>query len=400
MHASHSVLRQGENAAAVAPVELFFDLVYVFAVTQLSHLLVHQPTGEGALHTAVLLAMVWQIWVYTTWAVNYVDPNRGPARAMLIVLMLGSLVLAAGLPEAFHNRGLLVAIAYTALQAGRALFLVCALRGERLQIVFVRILPWSAVTGGIVLIGGIEHGHVRELLWAAAVTIDLIAAAFGFYVPGLGRSATTEWTISGAHFAERCQAFVLIALGESIIVIGSLLDLDHPSGHDLIAFAAAFAGAVGLWWVYFDRAAADSARVIESSDDPGRLARNAFHWIHPLIIGGIIVTAAADERVLDEPTARGDGVTAWLILGGTALFIGGHALFKAVVWRQVSWPRLVAVVVLLAIALLAPHVAVVTLSISALAVVVGVAIADRVLHPLSVSGDGVQRPAQGVEDVD
>jgi low temperature requirement protein LtrA len=376
------VLRQGDGAAQVTNVELFFDLVYVFAVTQLSHLLGQHHSGEAAAQTAVLLAMVWQIWVYTTWAVNYVDPNRSPARAMLVTLMLGSLVLAAALPGAFQDRGMLVAVTYVAMQGGRALFLIWALRGERLQIVFVRILPWTTVSGAVMIVGAVEHGHVRELLWAASIAIDLVGSEVGFYVPGLGRSATTEWTISGSHFAERCQAFVLIALGESIIVIGSLLRLDSPSAHDIIAFGTAFVGAVGLWWVYFDRAADDSVQVIESSSDPGRLARNAFHHIHPVMIGGIIVIAAADENVLDHPTAHGDASTAWLVLGGTALFLGGHALFKAVVWRLVSWPRVIAVIVLVALGLLVPHTAALTLAICAVAVVVALAIADRIGHPL------------------
>ncbi len=381
VQSSHSALRAGDGADEVTNIELFFDLVYVFAVTQLSNLVVGHPTADGAVQTAVLLAMVWQIWVYTTWAVNYLDPNRAPARAMLLALMLGSLILAKGLPDAFHDRGTLVAVTYVAMQAGRALFVIWALRGERLQMVFVRILPWTTLSSAVLLLGAAEHGHARELLWASAIAIDLVGAAFGFYVPGLGRSATTDWTISGSHFAERCQAFVLIALGESIIVIGRLLRLDDPSGHDVVAFGAAFAGAVGLWWVYFDRAAEDSAREIESSSDPGRLARNAFHWIHPLIVGGVIVTAAADEVVLEHPTAHGEASTAWLILGGTALFLGGHALFKAVVWRRISWPRVVAVAVLAGLGLLAPHTAALTLAICAVAVVVSVAIADRVTHP-------------------
>jgi low temperature requirement protein LtrA len=376
-----TLLRQGDGAAQVTSVELFFDLVYVFAITQLSQLLVSHHTADGAVQTAVLLAMVWQIWVYTTWAVNYLDPNRAPARAMLVALMLGSLVLAAGLPDAFHDRGMLVAVTYVAMQAGRAIFVIWALRGERLQRAFVRILPWTLTSSAVMLLGAAEHGHVRELLWASAIAIDLIGAALGFYVPGLGRSATTEWTISGSHFAERCQAFVLIALGESIIVIGRLLHIHDPSGRNIVAFGVAFAGAVGLWWVYFDRAAEDSARVIESSADPGRLARNAFHWIHPVIVGGIIVAAAADERVLEDPAARGDAATAWLVLGGTALFLGGHALFKAVVWRRVSWPRVVAVIVLAALALLAPHTSALALSVCVLEVVIAVAIADRLMRP-------------------
>jgi low temperature requirement protein LtrA len=380
--ARSSALRTSDGAGEVTNIELFFDLVYVFAVTQLAHFLSQHPSADGAVEAAVLLAMVWQIWVYTTWAVNYLDPNRFPARAMLVVLMLGSLVLAASIPDAFHNRGVLIASMYVAMQAGRALFVIAALRGDRLQVVFIRILPWTAVSSVVMLSGAGVDGHAREALWAASVAIDLVGAAFGFFVPGLGRSETTDWTISGSHFAERCQAFVLIALGESIIVIGSKLHVEHGDGHNIAAFVTAFVGAVGLWWIYFDRAAEDSAREIESSADPGRLARNAFHWIHPVIVGGIIVQAAAGERLFDHPTERGDTTFSWLLLGGIALFFAGHALFKAVVWRRPSWPRLGGIVALGAVGMLTPHVAVLTLAICSVAVIVGVAIIDRVTHPL------------------
>jgi low temperature requirement protein LtrA len=377
--------RHGDGADEVTNIELFFDLVYVFAVTQLSHALVQHHTVDGFIQVAVLLAMVWQIWVYTTWAVIYLDPNTAPARAMLVAVMLGSLVLAAGVPYAFTNRGWLVATAYVAIQAGRVLFVVWALRGEQLQIVFVRILPWTLLSSAVMLAGATQHGHVREAMWATSIAIDLVGAAFGFWVPRLGGSATTEWTISGSHFAERCQAFVLIALGESIVIIGGRFDVEHPTGHGVAAFVVAFAGAVALWWIYFDRAAEDSAREIEASSDPGRLARDAFHWIHPLIVGGIIVAAAADERVFEQPTERGDASTAWLILGGTALFLAGHALFKAVVWRRVSWPRVAGVAALALVGALAPHTTALTLGICTLAVVVAVATADRVTRPVTAN---------------
>jgi low temperature requirement protein LtrA len=381
-----SALRREDRAGHVTNVELFFDLVYVFAATQLSHLLVQHHTAVGALHAAVLLAMVWQIWVYTTWAVNYLDPDRTPARVMLVLLMLGSLVLAAAVPGAFQEHGLLVAVTYVSMQAGRVLFTIWALRGDRLQIVFLRILPWTLTSSAIVIFGATQPAGLRALCWGAAIGIDLVGAALGFFVPGLGRSATTDWTINGNHFAERCQAFVLIALGESIVVIGSRLELEHPSTRSILAFGTAFAGAVALWWIYFDRAAEDSAREIEHSDDPGRLARNAFHYVHPLIVGGIIVVAAADELVLEHLDAPADAPTAWLLLGGAALFLAGHAVFKALVWRAVSWPRVIAVVVIVAGgALVAPHVTGLTLAAGTVVVLVAVAVADRFLHPVEAA---------------
>jgi low temperature requirement protein LtrA len=377
------VLRQGDGAGRVTNIELFYDLVFVFAVTQLSHLLVSHVSVEGAVQTAILLLIMWQVWIYTTWVTNYLDPVRASVRAMLLVLMLGSLVMSAALPDAFHDRGIVIAVAYAAMQIGRAVFVVILLRGEELQATFRRVIVWSTVSGIVMLAGAGVHGHARELLWIVAIAIDFVGAAIGFRVPGMGRSETTDWTIMGGHFAERCQAFVLIALGESIVVIGGTLSaIAHPDAHEIVAFVAAFAASVGFWWIYFDRSAEASARKVDESDDPGRLGRSAFHWIHPLIVGGIIVAAAADEKVLEDPSNH-DMAVAWLTLGGTALYLGGHAIFKAVVWRMVSWPRVVGALLLFALLPLGPHVAALALGICALAVIVAVACADRLTGHLA-----------------
>jgi low temperature requirement protein LtrA len=371
----------------VSTVELFFDLVYVFAVTQLSHLIVRRPDLPGFVHAAVLLAMVWQLWVYTTWAINYLDPGRADVRAMLLTLMFGSLVLAAALPDAFTTRGVLVAALYAAMQVGRCVFMVLALRRERLQVVFVRILPWSLLSGAAVVVAAfVTSGYVRAAVWLLAVAVDLVGAGVGFWLPGLGRSSTREWTISGDHFAERCQAFVLIALGESIVVTGATLaSLRDPGAAQIAAFVVAFAGSVVFWWIYFARAAEDSTRAISASGDPGRLARNAFHWIHPAIVFGIILAAAADERVLADPARRATPATGWLVLGGAALFLAGHALFKAVIWRIVSWPRIAGACACLLLLALTPRVSALAIDACALAVIVAVAVTDgltyRALHP-------------------
>ena len=386
-------LRDGDGR--VTQVELFFDLVYVFAVTQLAHLLLARPTVDGAVETAVLLAMVWQVWVYTTWMTNYLDPDTETVRLVLIALMFASLVLAAALPEAFTTRGTLIAVVYVVMQLGRSVFVAISLRGHPLSVAFWRIGAWCALGAVPMLAGAAVHGHAREALWAAAVAVELVGAAVGFATPGIGRSDTREWTIDGGHFAERCQAFVLIGLGESIVVTGATLSQTlggHPGGGRIAAFVVAFAGSVALWWIYFDRTAADSAQEIERSDDPGRLGRNAFHWVHPIIVAGIIVAAAADQAVLDDPTRRGELTTSWLVVGGVALFLGGHALFKAVVWRVVSWSRVLAVAVLLMLLLLAPHVSALSLAVATLAVVIAVAVADRIRHPLAAGWDAAMPP--------
>jgi low temperature requirement protein LtrA len=190
--------------------------------------------------------MVWQIWVYTTWAVNYLDPDKLPTRMMLLVAMLASLLLASGIPEAYGDQGGLVAGVYVIAQIARPLYVIWALRGDRLQMVFVRILPWSAVSGVLLVLGALATEDWRAALWAAGIAIDLFAAGSGFWVPGIGRSQTTDWTISGAHFAERCQAVVLIALGESLVVIGGLTHLAHAGLSDVAAVTLAVVVAVAI----------------------------------------------------------------------------------------------------------------------------------------------------------
>jgi low temperature requirement protein LtrA len=265
---------------------------------------------------------------------------------------------------------------------------IWTLHGDPLRWTFWRALVWSSAAAVPMLCGAFVHGYARAGLWAVAVALELVGAAIGFASPYLGRSETSDWTIDGGHFAERCQAFVLIALGEAIIVTGAtlsgVLGSSHPDGSRYVAFLVAFLGSVALWWVYFDRAAADSAAVIAASDDPGRLGRDAFHWVHPLIVAGIIVSSAADEVVLEAPGAHGVTATAWLVVGGAVLFLGGHAVFKAIVWRIVSWPRIIAVLVLLALLMLAPHVSALTLGIATLVVIVAVAVADRLQHPATL----------------
>ena len=300
-----SLLQDHSGEQRVTNIELFFDLVYVFAVTQMSHHLLALPTVNGALQTALLLALVWWAWVYTTWATNWLDARRIPVRLMLIALMLVSLVLSAALPGAFGSRGLIVAGAYVLMQVGRSAFVAIAGRGQRVD----RSSPgsrcgrWPADACGSPARSW--PAARRELVWLAAFGVDLLGDETGFYIPGMGATTSHEWTIAGGHFAERCQAFIIIALGESIVVIGQALsvrpDVTAPA---VAAFVTAFAGSVALWWIYFDRSAEDGARVIAGSPDPGRLANSAYHLIHPVMVAGIIVAASADQEVLAHPGGR------------------------------------------------------------------------------------------------
>jgi low temperature requirement protein LtrA len=376
------LLRDRSGLQRVTNIELFFDLVYVFAITQLSHYLLDNPTVRGALQAGLLLVMVWLVWSYTTWVTNWLDPEQMAVRLLLVVLMLVSLAMSAALPRAFTDLGLVVGAAYAIQQIGRSTFMVVALRGHPLQANFERILAWCVLSSAFAVAGGLAHGQARALLWVLAVAVDLAGGAVGFYTPGLGRSRTSDWTIEGGHFAERCQAFILIALGESIVIIGATLsDQKAITVSAVTAFFVAFAGSVAMWWLYFDQSADAAAEVIARSPDPGRLGRSAYHFIHPVMVAGIIVTAAADQKVLSSPSATATTASAWMILGGPALFLAGHAAFKLVVWRYLSWSRLAGIAALALLALTARTIPELALAAAAAAVVAAVAAADRLPWP-------------------
>jgi low temperature requirement protein LtrA len=373
------VLRRdrGQGGQRVTSVELFFDLVYVLAVTQLSHLLLEHLDARGAAQTALLLVAVWFAWVYNAWFTNWFDPDRRPVRLVLLGVMLASLLMSASLPESFGERGVLFAGAYVAMQVGRTVFVVAALRNEpALRRNFQRILAWLAVAGVLWLAGGLAHGTAREALWLAALAVDLTAPLVGYWTPGLGRSRTTDWTIAGGHFGERFPLFLILALGESILVTGSVFGELPLSAASVAAFVVAFLGSVALWWVYFDRSAEDAGEVIAGSVDPGRLGRSAYTYCHLPMVAGIIVAAVGDELVIAHPGGHARVATTTTVLLGPALFLAGHALFKRVVFGRLSVPRLLAIAALAGLWPLGTALAPLLLASVATLVVAAVAVSD------------------------
>jgi len=374
-------LRRQQGGQRVTFVELFFDLVYVLAVTQLSHLLLEHLGVHGAAQTALLLMAVWTAWIYNAWFTNWFDPDRRVVRLVLLGVMLASLLMSASLPEAFGERGLVFAAAYVTMQVGRTVFVIAALGEDPgLRRNFQRILSWLVASGLLWLAGGLAQATAREALWLAAVVADFTAPACGFYTPGLGRSRTTDWTIIGGHMAERCQLFVIIALGESLLVTGTTFGELPLSAVTVAALVVAFAGSVALWWVYFDRSAEDAGEVIARSADPGRLGRSAYTYCHIPMVAGIIVAAVGDELMLAHPGGHAGAATAATVLGGPALFLAGHALFKWAVFEVVSVPRLAALLALAALAPLSLVVSPVVLSAAGSLVVAGVAAWDVRVH--------------------
>src|SRR5215216_695886 len=369
----------------VTPLELFFDLVYVFAVTQLSHRLLEHLSLRGVLETLMLFLVVWGVWVYTAWFTNWFHPDRLPVRLVLIAVMLASLLMSVAIPEAFGKRGLMFALAYVAIQVGRTAFTFIALRkslgtSHPLSRTFQRILTWFVGAGVLWIIGGLLDGEARYAVWLLALAVDYSGPVVGYYVPGLGRSRTQEWTIEGGHFAERCQLFVIIALGESILVTGTTFGQIEASTATVSAFVVAFLGSVALWWIYFSRSAEAAREVISSSEDPGRLGRSAYTYFHLPMIAGIIAVAAADELTVAHPSDPGTFASVSLTLGGAALFVAGNGLFLWAVSGRVLWYRLVAVVALAALVPVGFALPALALSGTAALIVVLLAFVDSLIY--------------------
>jgi low temperature requirement protein LtrA len=331
----------GEEQRATT-LELFYDLVFVFAITQVSHLLLDDLTWEGAGRALLVLLVVWWAWNYTTWVTNELDPDSIVVRLMLIGLMLASLLMAVAIPQAFGEHALLFVGSYVAIQVGRHAFLTYAgassgtIERERAA----RILTWLTAAGALWIAGGIADGEERTALWLAALAIDYSAPLVLYWVPGRPRLAGATWEVETAHFAERFQLFMIIALGESIVVTGTTtVELDLNTAR-VAAFGVAFLGTAALWWLYFNYVARIAQRRLELSPDRTRLARDGYTYLHVVMVAGVILSAVGDELVIAHPTDELPLEQIVAVVAGPAMYLLAHALFRLRMAGTVSWKRL------------------------------------------------------------
>src|SRR5712691_8880138 len=320
--------------------ELLFDLVFVFAVTQVSHTLLAHFTPLGAIQTTLLFLAVWWVWVYTAWVTNWLDPELTPVRILLFLLMLAGLVLSTSIPHAFESRGLWFASAYAAMQVGRTLFWLLATPKHRMPVRHnaIRILVWLCASAVFWILGGFAEGETRLWLWVVALAIEYVSPAVRFWTPGLGFSSVEAWAVEGGHMAERCAGFIIIALGEAIVVNGATFADLTWTVETVGAFASAFVASIAMWWIYFHKGAEAGSELISKSAESGRLARSAYTYLHMPIVAGIILSAVADELVLKHPTGHADLKTVLSAIGGPLLFLLGTILFKHTIrgWLQLS----------------------------------------------------------------
>jgi low temperature requirement protein LtrA len=282
---------------------------------------------------------------------------------VLTGVMLASLLMAAALPGAFGSDGVLFAVSYVALQVGRNIAAASLLRRDHpLRDVFDRLVGWSAVSGLLWLLGAAVDGDQRLLLWIAALVLDLCAPYAGYWLPRRGRAVTTDWDIEGIHFTERCEGFIIIALGESIVVTGATAANAGLTPTVVACLGLAFLETAALWWLYFGAVAERTRAVMSTCEDPGRLARDAYTYLHVPIIAGIIAVAVGDDLLLAEPSAALHGVGLAMVLGGPALYLLGESSFRLRVTGAANAKRLAVAAVLVLLAPIGSQISALALS--------------------------------------
>ena len=360
--------------------ELFFDLVFVYAITQISHTLLGRFTPLGALQVTLLFLAVWWVWVYTTWITNWLNPELTPVRILLFLLMLGGLVLSTSVPTAFDGRGLWFAAAYAAMQVGRTVFWLASIPPARTLVRWnaIRILVWLSVSAVFWIAGGLAEANSRLVLWSIALAIEYISPAARFWIPRYGGSTIEEWSVEGGHIAERCAGFIIIALGEAIVVNGATFADLTWTAQTVGAFVSAFVGSIAMWWIYFHKGAEAGSELISRSSESGRLARLAYTYLHMPIIAGIILSAVADELVLEHPSGASDLRTISTAIGGPMLFLIGTILFKHSIRGFLQLSHGVGIIALAILAWFAQDISPLTLSVLTTAIMIVVAVWESV----------------------
>jgi low temperature requirement protein LtrA len=344
IHRPHltAVLREEER---VTPLELFFDLVFVLALTQCTALMAAEPTWAGLAKGVAVLAVLWWAWVGYAWLTSVVDPDEGAVRIVMFAAMAAMLVVSLCVPEAFGDEALLFALAYGVVRAAHLVLFVVASRDDPQLRHSVRGLIVSTAIGvGLLTIAAFAEGGLQAALWATAIVLD---------VGGPLVIETGGWRLNPGHFAERHGLILIIALGESIVAIGVGAD----GGVTLGVVVAAVLGVVVAatqWWLYFDVVALVAARRLHNAAE-GRerngVARDSYSYLHFPMVAGIVLTALGMKKTLghtDEPLKL---VPAAALLGGSAVYLLAHVAFR---WRNIHTLNRARLVVAVLLVVLVP----------------------------------------------
>jgi low temperature requirement protein LtrA len=333
-------MREGER---VTPLELFFDLVFVLALTQCTTLIARTPTWEGLLKGLLVLGVLWWSWTGYAWLTSVVDPEEGAVRLAMFAAMAAFLVAALCVPGAFGSEALLFACAYGAVRAAHiALFVIASREDVELRRSVIGLAGSTAIGVGLLIAAAFAGGALRLGLWGLALVLDL-GGPLVFGIEG--------WKLVPGHFAERHGAIVIIALGESVVAIGIGERATIGAGV-VLAAVLGMAIAAALWWAYFDVVAIVAGRRLARAE-PGRerneIARDSYSYLHLGMVAGIALIAVGLKRTLlavDDPLKL---VPAVALLGGAALYLLAHVAFRLRNMGSLSTRRLFCALLLLAL---------------------------------------------------
>jgi low temperature requirement protein LtrA len=334
---------ESESEHRVTPLELFFDLVFVFAITQVTSLLADDPTWNGVLRGMLVLAAVWWTWTGYAWLTSAIDVDEGGVRLAVLGALIAMLGVALAVPGSFGDDAVLFGVALLLIRALHVVLAFIASRNDAAsRSAIVRTAPTAVAAATLILVAGLFDGTAQVGIWVVALALAYLAPA----VLGLGRG----WRLAPEHFAERYGLIMLIALGESIIAIGIGAGLELTAG--VIVRAALGAVVVSAhWWLYFDVAAILArTRLVEATGvDRARLARDAYNYLHLLMIAGVVLFALGLKTTLQDVGDALETVPAVALCGGVALYLSAHIGFLFRTTGRIFRRRSIAALVLLAL---------------------------------------------------
>jgi low temperature requirement protein LtrA len=351
-----AVLREGER---VTPLELFFDLVFVLALTQCTALMSNHPTWSGLAQGLLVLGMLWWAWTGYAWLTSVVDPEEGAVRLVMFGAISALLIVSLCVPEAFGELALVFALAYGAVRVAHiGLFMLASPEDDALRHSVLGLAISTFVAVGLLAAASLFDSLAQGAIWLLALGLDM----GGPYLYG-----SEGWKLAPGHFAERHGLIIIIALGESIVAIG-------VGAAGVLTFGIGTAAVLGvalaaaMWWTYFDVVAIISGRRLVDAE-PGRvqneMARDSYSYIHLLMVAGIVMVALGLKKTIGHFDDHLDTVLAFALFGGLALYLLGHVAFRFRQIRTINRQRLVLAVVLVALVPVAtevPAVAVLTVA--------------------------------------
>ena len=339
-----TVQARGQESAEerVTPLELFFDLIFVFAITQVTGLVVSDPTWAGLAKGLLVLGVLWWAWTAYAWLTNTVDPEEGGVRLAMFGAMGAMLIASLAVPDVFGDDALLFACAYGLVRIAQLVLYVGVGRGDHDLLGAVARLATGTVVGvSLLFVAAALDGKLQASVWAVALVVDLLGA----YVGG-GRG----WRLSPGHFAERHGLIVIIALGESIVALGLGATTDLSLGVVLAALLG-LAVAAALWWAYFDVVAIVAEQRLREATGFAQLtmARDSYSYLHLPMVAGIVLFAVGVKKTLGDVGEPLKLVPAVTLCGGVALYLLAHILFRLRNVGSLNGQRLIVALLLLAL---------------------------------------------------